>query len=283
MKIIDLFDGFKNVYNKHLSIDQLIEAWYNYMQVDEYTRFTCINDYQKEGINWIDIAKTKVFNQTHQNFHKMVEVHNKLLDISENVIDQIDDFYDTSNMEVYIVLYHGLGNAAGWAHKYNNKPAVFLGIDKICELGWTSTDSLETLLAHEVAHLVHFHIRKDLIDETRNLYVKGLWQLYTEGFAQYYQDIFLGRVNDPRSDDWIMKCNFFEKQLKMHYLHQLRDPNIGCRDFYGDWFKVLELSDTGYYLGRKLFEKLTKKYSFLDVANLPFIEIEREILEYLSE
>jgi len=77
-------------------------------------------------------------------------------------------------------------------------------------------------------------------------------------------------------------CEKLEKELKLKYVEALKDKEKGTRDFYGDWFKVLGISDVGYFLGAKLIGELSKRYVIEDIAAMDFVNIEKEVLRFLE-
>ena len=52
--------------------------------------------------------------------------------------------------------------------------------------------------------------------------------------------------------------------------------------FFGDWFQVLGLNDTGYFLGKQMIKRLKNNYNFVDIAKLSFPSIEKEVMDYLE-
>ena len=53
-------------------------------------------------------------------------------------------------LEIDIVLYLGLCNAAGWVTNINGRDVILLGIEKILELSWYDEDSMYGLIYHEL-------------------------------------------------------------------------------------------------------------------------------------
>jgi len=226
-----------------------------------------------------------VFNRTKADFNRMIEAHKNILNVIDDINIRIDKLIKF-NLEINIVLYCGLCNSAGWVNTYNNKRAVLFGIDKIAELNWHTIEKIEALVAHELCHVVHFEIRgeENLPDDVEdNNYIKGIWNLYEEGFAQFFQYRLLGKEVDSRGREWLERCNANEKQLKKLYLTALHDKEKGTRDFFGDWFEVLGISDTGYYLGAEFIKSLDKQYNIEDIGKLQFREIENHVIRFLND
>ncbi|WP_372998751.1 hypothetical protein [Lutispora sp.] len=88
---------------------------------------------------------------------------------------------------------------------------------------------------------------------------------------------------DSRGSEWVERCKANEKQLKKLYLAVLYDKEKGTRDFFGDWFEVLGISDTGYYLGAEFIRSLDKQYNIEDIGKLQFWEIENHVISFLND
>ena len=115
-----------------------------------------------------------------------------------------------------------------------------------------------------------------------NNYNRGLWRLYEEGFAQFYQQLLIQEAKEPRGDEWLKLCAANEVQLRALYFAALQSENEGVKDFFGDWHSVIGISDAGYYLGAKLIQGLHDKFSIQLIAKLSFNEIKKEVLDFLN-
>lgn len=287
MKIIDTFKGYKDYMEKHLEKEteeklKLWESYYssNFPELEQ----KCKEDYKAEGYSWREIGLTQVFNRTKEDFPKMIEGYNNLLKLLKGMDEKVKATFHV-DIDINIVLYSGLLNAAGWVDKYEGKRAMLFGIDKIAELGWHHEEKIKALVCHELCHVVHFQIRgKDKLPEQveQNKYNEGIWNIYEEGFAQYFQQVLGNSSVDSRGEQWSLQCEKIEEQLKLEYIKALEDKEKGTRDFYGDWFKVLGISDVGYFLGSRLIESLSRRYTIEDIAAMDFSLIEKEVLEYLK-
>lgn len=66
-------------------------------------------------------------------------------------------------------------------------------------MNWHTKEKIEPLLAHELCHVIHFEIRGDDYlpkNVEQNKYNKGIWNLYEEGFAQYFENVLTGEDID---------------------------------------------------------------------------------------
>jgi hypothetical protein len=263
IKIIDTFMYFEECFkdNLDISIEDKINLWEKcyiskYPELEKKLK----EDYESSGYRWRDIASTMVFNRTMEDFHKMQEAYGNILSIINGINEKVEKVFGLT-LDINIVLYAGLCNSAGWVDFYDGKRAVLFGIDKIAELNWYPFEKLEPLIAHELCHVIHFELsgEDDLSASIeRNNYNKGIWRIYEEGFAQFYQNKLLQNEFDCRGMEWTLKCGENKDKLKKLYLEALNDNETGTRHFFGDWFEVLGISDAGYFLGAEFVRKLEK-------------------------
>jgi hypothetical protein len=288
VKIIDTFKDFEKCFKDKLDvpIGHKIDLWEK-CYISKYPELEnkCKEDYENSGYRWRDIANTMVFNRTKNDFSKMKEAYSNLLSILSDICEKAEKAFELT-IDINVVLYAGLCNSAGWVDFYDGKRAVLFGIDKIAELDWHTLEKLGPLAAHELCHVIHFQLRgEDNLPDgvERNNNNKGIWRIYEEGFAQYYQNKLLLNEIDSRGKEWTLSCNENKEELKKQYLEALQDNNTGVRHFFGDWFQVLGISDAGYFLGSELINRLHGKYGIELVAKLPFSFIKDEVLAFLLD
>lgn len=104
----------------------------------------------------------------------------------------------------------------------------------------TKEDFSKMVLAHELCHVIHFHIRgEDKLPSSidSNIFNEGIWYLYEEGFAQFFQYKLLDKEVDTRGKEWFDICRANERQLKNLYLKALFDEEKGTQDFLGAGLK----------------------------------------------
>lgn len=288
ISLIDTFEDFRMCFQDNLdaTIKEKIKIWEDcYISNFPELERKCKEDYESNGYDWREIAENIVFNKTKDDFNKMIQAHNNILKILDKINSKVEYIFNI-DVDMNIVLYCGLCNSAGSVHSYNGKRTIFYGIDKIAELNWHTIDKLEPLLSHELCHVLHFELRgeDDLPqDIEKNNYNEGIWYLYEEGFAQFFQYKLLGKSVDSRGSQWLQKCRENKEQLKSLYLTALYDKEKGTKYFFCDWFQVLGISDTGYYLGAEFINVLSNKYNMKDMARLQFETIRKESMEFLRE
>ena len=183
------------------------------------------------------------------------------------------------NIDVSIVLYLGLCNGAGWATEVNGQKVILLGIEKIVELDWCSETALKGLIYHELGHVFHYKHRL-LKDELNNCKERSLFQLYTEGFAMYVEQLLCGdsEFYHQNTNGWLDWCKNNQKRMYQLFLTKLNN-NESTQDFFGDWNSIEGKSDVGYYLGCELVKHLSLQYSLKELANLNLTTIQNALLE----
>lgn len=286
IKIIDTFKGYKSIIeeNLHKAVEDKLSLWEEYYHNNyEEIEKKCKEDYEAEGYDWREIGLTKVFNRVEEDYPYMVKAYENIEKILDRIDERVKEIFDI-DIDINIVIYAGLGTAAGWVTEYEGKRAILFGIDKIAELRWETIEQLNSLVCHELCHVVHFDIRGEVIPTwaESNKYNYSLWNIYEEGFAQYFQEILGNSTVDSRGEGWALQCKAKEREVKDLYLEALKDEVKGAKDFYGDWFKVLGISDVGYYLGAKLIGELHENYDVRYIATMSTREIEKKVLEFLN-
>lgn len=227
-------------------------------------------DFEKEVIHVIQgLLKSK---------EKALMAHSAFIKATENLsniaLEKLGE-----NIDVSIVLYLGLCNGAGWATEINGQKVILLGIEKIVELDWCSETALKGLIYHEIGHIFHYKNRliKDLLNTNKD---KSLFQLYTEGFAMYIEQLLCGNSEfyHQNTSGWLDWCRNNQKRMYQLFLMKTNN-NESTQDFFGDWNSIEGKSDVGYYLGCELIKYLSPKYSLKELANLNLTTIQNALLE----
>lgn len=286
VNVIDAFGEFKNILEKNLnkSTEDKLQLWIKYYEKNyPELKEKCTCDYEKDGYSWKEVAVNKVFNRVAEDFCFMIEAHENLLKVLKDIEERVIKVFHVE-IDINIVLYSSLGHAAGWVDEYEGKRAIIFGIDKIAELRWQTTDQLDSLVCHELSHVVHYYIRNEVIHKwaEENKYNNGIWNIYEEGFAQFFQHKLSYAKVDSRGEGWISICNENKDKLKKLYLEALKNDERGTNDFFGDWFQVLGISDAGYFLGAELIKGLSEKYDLKHIACMKKEDIEKVVLDFLN-
>ncbi len=277
-EIIDVFENFKHDYHARLTPESLFHTWFSAMQVAPTLRDWCIQEYLSAGEDWVQIAHQTVFTRTHQDYVRMRRIHERLKALIPELQPTLKAFYAYPKT-IKWVLYHGLGNAAGWSTPYQGAPAILCGIEKIAALDWSSDEELLRLCAHEYAHVVHEHLRGPLVPTAQREHVPVL-KLYVEGFASYYET-FIAALPE-RVTRWEKDCALVLDDLKRIYAQALIQYPSVCDKFFGAESLIYQLPDTGYYLGKQWVKTLAQTYDFESLATLPIETLERSLEIFLT-
>lgn len=147
-----------------------------------------------------------------------------------------------------IILYFGLCSGAGWATELQGRPAVLLGLEKICELSWHTPDKMEDLLYHELGHIWHSSLGTP--PELSEDEPRAMRQLHSEGVAMVFEQLLCGDPTRFHQDEngWLDWCRAHRAALHREYLRRA-ECGESIQDFYGDWCRYHGHADVGYYLG----------------------------------
>jgi hypothetical protein len=253
--LIDTFPAFTSYWNaaRHDSIEEQIRGWRDIYMAAWPELFAKVEeDYRSQGLDWRDIARERIFPYIGTRMGDMVTAHDNLLLLCEPVVQRAKRILDFE-CPVSCVIYVGIGCGAGWATSYEGSPAVLLGLENIAEENWIDPDILESLLSHEVSHLVYHHWRK-LAGQVSEDDPWG--QLMDEGFAQYCESCLIkpGQFhenNDTQKEDWLGWCSSHIRWLAAEFL-RATECNEPVSKFFGSWFDIEGQSQTGYFLGQQV-------------------------------
>ena len=162
----------------------------------------------------------------------------------------------------------GIGCGAGWVTKYAGEHAILFGLENVAGEGWTKPVTPNRFVAHELGHVAHFR-RREQAQLTRGS--GPLWQLYTEGFAQWCEHLMLGRptwhMQDEEEEDWLGWCQENRGWLAAEFLRRVNEGK-GVRPFFGSWYDLHGYKQTGYFLGHELVKILAVRNSLREIALL---------------
>lgn len=262
MKIIDtyndIFKSYENgVFNKALWDNYAVSAFQGLKEKIEQD-FSRLTDY-KDKIY-------KILNNMPKNIESAEMAHQSFINTTNNLSDEIKNKFNV-DLDVTIILYLGLGNAAGWATTINNQKVVLIGLEKIVELGWCSESDMQALIYHELGHIYHsFFEHKELFMNKRK---QAVQQLYREGIAMVFEQTLCDDVNryHQNANGWLDWCIDNDKLIKSEYLKRIRNKK-SVQDFFGDWCSFKGHSDVGYYLGTAFIRFLMNDYSLQEIVSM---------------
>ena len=273
MKIIDTYSEIFNCFEEG-KFD--ISLWEKYAD----SIFPNMSNKLKEDSKDYDFEKEilPVIQNLFKSKEKALMAHSAFIKATENLSNIASEKLG-ENIDVSIVLYLGLCNGAGWATEVNGQKVILLGIEKIVELDWCSETALKGLIYHELGHVFHYKHRL-LKDELNNCKERSLFQLYTEGFAMYVEQLLCGdsEFYHQNTNGWLDWCKNNQKRMYQLFLTKLNN-NESTQDFFGDWNSIEGKSDVGYYLGCELVKHLSLQYSLKELANLNLTTIQNALLE----
>ncbi len=205
---------------------------------------------------------------------KALMAHSAFIKATENLANIAMERLE-EDIDITIVLYLGLCNGAGWATEINGQKVILLGIEKIVELDWCSETAMKGLIYHELGHIFHYKHRL-LKDELNNNKEKSLFQLYTEGFAMYIEQLLCGNSEfyHQNTNGWLDWYRNNQKRMYQLFLIKINN-NESTQEFFGDWNNIEGKSDVGYYLGCELIKNLSYQYSLKELASLDLSLVEK--------
>lgn len=202
---------------------------------------------------------------------------------TENLNLRIMDCFG-KELEVEIVLYLGLCNAAGWVTNINGKDTVLLGVEKIIELNWQDIDSMYGLIYHELGHV--YHKQYGILDQFCEDNIQNfVWQLFIEGIAMYFEQMLVNDFNYYHQDvnGWKEWCDSHFCQIIKDFNNDLSAMDKLNQRYFGDWVNYYGQGDVGYYLGTKFVHYLVNKYDFMHLINLKIDDVFKLYLEFVDE
>lgn len=281
--LIDTYEDFLSYWKASCSknVDEQVTLWQTrYMNDYPELLQKQVRNYEEMKVDWREIAR-KVLQSIPQLFRLMQEARNNLLYVCEPTYAEAMKALGL-DFNVAFVIYVGIGCGAGWATKYNNLPAVLLGLENIAEEKWHRKNKLEGVVAHEVGHLVHMKWRNEW-EAFESASDDPLFRLYVEGFAQRCEHVILGKEtwHMASSRKWLSWCEQHKSWLAAEFLERL-EKHAATKDFFGSWYDIQGKKQTGYFLGHAFILDLEKTYALRDIAIFNLRNVRRLGLAYLK-
>ena len=216
--------------------------------------------------------------------HPFLEtLHTSFVRVTNGLNQRIIDCF-AHELEIDIVLYLGLCNAAGWVTNINGRDVILLGIEKILELSWYDEDSMYGLIYHELGHIYHKQYGA-FEQEGRNQSQNFIWQLFTEGIAMYFEQLLMNDLSyyHQNKDGWKNWCDAHFQQILMDFQADLPAMTRFNQRYFGDWVDYCGRADVGYYLGARFVQDLCSRYDFGQLIRLEIEEVTREFFRFAEE
>ena len=280
-EILDAFPEFLELWQEvsHLDIARQIDAWASRQKAKWPDLLQMqIEDYASQGVDWKEIAATRVFPRIPHAVPGMREAHARLHHVLLPAYEAVARALD-HHFPVTFVIHVGIGCGAGWATQFRGKPAVLFGLENLVDSGVLSEDAIQGLVTHELGHVVHDLWRLEAGKQDGD---GPWWQLYREGFAQHCEVW----IRDARhqglgqdGSDGLEWCRQNRSWLAAEFLRRT-DAGEEVRDFFGSWYEIHGRSETGYFLGHEVIAELARSASLKQIALLDTYEAQcRSILE----
>ena len=277
MKIIDtyndIYKSYENgVFNKTL--------WDNYA----VSAFPGLKEKIEQDFSRLADYKDKIYeilNGIPKNIEAAETAHQSFLNATKNLSDKIANHFNV-DLDVTIILYLGLGNAAGWATTINKQKVVLVGLEKIVELDWCSERDMQDLIYHELGHIYHsLFEHKELFMNKRK---QAAQQLYREGIAMVFEQTLCDDISryHQNTNGWLDWCKENESLIKTQYLKRMENRE-SVQNFFGDWCSFMEHSDVGYYLGTAFVRFLMKDYSLQEIASMKLSVVLKHFYNFASQ
>jgi hypothetical protein len=287
ISIVDTFPAFLSFWAEvhHRPTRDQIELWAAFTQ-SKWPELLVrqIDDYASQDLDWRQIAGEKVFPFISDRLPEMEAAHRNLLELIGPVFSKARLGLDFE-FDITFLIHVGLGCGAGWAVGFNDGPAILFDLGNIAECGWSDSETLTGLIAHEIGHLVHFAWRRHA---GKPIGTDAWWQLYEEGFAQICESLVSGKgvvhqANPAQADNWLAWCQAHKDWLAAEFLRTV-DAGQPVTAFFGSWFEIRGRSETGYFLGQEAMRVLEFQHSFQEIALLePAEAYLRPILEKMAD
>jgi len=278
--LVDAFEGFLTVWRaaRAQPLERQIEIWHEFYK-ERFPELLekQLQDYASQGLDWRKIASERIFPRLEGWMPRIQEAHRRLRKLCGPICERASRKLNVE-LDMVFVIYVGLGCGAGWATRYQGKPACLFGLEGIAELGWHTSEKLEGLIAHELGHLIHEAWRGEPLEPLEG---DPWFQLYLEGFAQRLEHIILGRESwhQAQGEGWLKWCKEHKGYLAQEYLRRAIQGEA-VSEFFGSWFEFQGQKHIGYFLGHELITQMRQKHRLRELAELPYSDIVTEAQEY---
>ena len=283
IRIIDTTAQIESLFdNQRFSIDKWERYINSILPNSAYIFKNDLNECFASGDYTFDKDFLPIINAVYKN-PKAEKLHTSFLSVMEELNNKILGLFNRE-LDVDIVLYLGLCNAAGWATEINGKSMVLLGIEKIIELDWCSEDDMRGLIYHELGHI--FHKTYGIYEQpVRNSSKALVWLLFKEGFAMYFEQLLVSNTEYYHQDKngWKQWCDDHIHQIKYDFNNDLSTMNHQTQRYFGDYVSYLGYSDVGYYLGAKFIHYLADKHSIDEIIKFDIGKIFDHYMAFIAQ
>jgi hypothetical protein len=282
-ELLDTYPDFQAYWEqaRSKSVDEQVEMWQSsYMNRHPELFDKQVRTYAEAHMDWRDVAR-KVFPHLPERLPLMRRARSNILAISGSIYANAAKRLGLK-FDLVLVIYVGIGCGAGWATRYNQRPAILLGLENIAEERWHTKNKLKGLLCHEIGHLVHMEWR-DEWKTFEDAEEDPLFRLYSEGFAQRCEHLILEKETWHMAPDeeWLSWCQHHKGWLANEFLRRI-GKEVSVNDFFGSWFDIQGKSQTGYFLGHAFITDLEKAHGLREIAVFDAEKVRRLARQYLK-
>lgn len=281
-----IINTYPNMLDSYEGTAFIIEKWKHYIDsLLPNASLLFISDMEKclktAQVSW-EKDYLPVLNAVALNEELRNKTQNSFCKATENLERTINDKFGKT-LDVNIVFYLGLCNAAGWVTEYEGHRTVFLGIEKIMELNWCSIDDMYGLIYHELGHV--YHAQYGIMHRTFDNKVESfLWQLFTEGIAMCFEQTLVGDPDYYHQDKagWKKWCEGHFEEIKADFNHDLKAMTVKSQRYFGDWVEYNGHGDVGYYLGCKFIQYILSMYKFDEIICFDIDKVTRLYKQFIQ-
>ena len=282
IKIVDTYSQIKTLFNDG-AFD--IDKWELYVNAIYHNSAHIFKDdlreYLVSGSYVYEKDILPILNAVYEN-PKLQTLYSSFCNITDDLNEKTLDCFGRE-LNVDIVLYMGLCNAAGWVTTINGQDVVLLGIEKILELNWCDVSSMYGLVYHELGHI--YHKQHGIFYQCSNNSGRNfVWQLFVEGIAMYFEQTLVNNPNyyHQNTNGWLEWCDNHYKQILADFYSDLPTMTKSNQKYFGDWVSYHGKRDVGYYLGTKFVRQLCYKYDLTQLINLTIDNVFQEFSSFVG-
>lgn len=268
IKIIDTFDKIPTLFEEGKWNGEKWEKYINSIYENSAHLFEDeVKGYIASGKYTFEKNFLPIIQNVYQN-EDLTHLHDAFVQVTKNLDQKVKQKFHRE-LNVDIVLYLGLCNAAGWVTNINDRDTVLLGIEKILELKWFDLETMYALVYHELGHV--YQAQYGLLEqESQNQRKNTVWQLFTEGIAMYFEQSLVGDFEHYHQDKngWKNWCESHLLQILEDFDRDISTTTRYGQRYFGDWCDYNGYSNVGYYLGTKFVHDLVAKTPFDELITL---------------
>lgn len=280
IRIIDTYSQIDSLFEKGTFNRNKWELYINSIYDNSADIFKDdLQEYLDSGNYVYEIDILPIINAVHG--HPALEIlHSSFNKVTDRLNERIVSRFG-NELDVDIVLYIGLCNAAGWVTNINGKNVILLGVEKILELNWQDENSMYGLIYHELGHVYHkqYGVFNQCSEDNKLNFV---WQLFTEGIAMYFEQVLVNDLNyyHQNKNGWREWCDNHYQQILIDFHADLPTMTRSNQKYFGDWVNYCGRGDVGYYLGTKLVQHLCNEFRFQELINMTIGDVYQVYLAF---